>query len=123
MCTDCKGYKVKPLEDQQECPACYGSGDNSKIIGAECPSCLGTGLKSISCDSCEGQGLITKTSTLLAKIPKSVDNGMLLRIKGKGHEALNGKTGDLIICIVTLLDKEYTREGNNILSEKKITFT
>jgi len=48
---------------------------------------------------------------------------MLLRIKGKGHDALNGKSGDLIIMIKSLQDKEFTREGNNILSEKKITFT
>lgn len=57
----------------------------------------------------------------MAKIPKSVDDGMLLRIREKGHEALNGVPGDLILGISIFPDKEYKREGSNILSEKKIT--
>ena len=34
------------------------------------------------------------------KIPKSVDNGTLLKIKDKGHQALNGKSGDYILEVV-----------------------
>lgn len=60
---------------------------------------------------------------LLAKIPRSVDNGMLLRIRAKGNEALNGNPGDFIISIRVSPHKEYQREGLNIKSERMISFT
>jgi molecular chaperone DnaJ len=59
----------------------------------------------------------------MAKIPRSVDNGMLLRIRGKGNEALNGNSGDFIIAISVQPHEEYVREGLNIKSERKISFT
>lgn len=60
---------------------------------------------------------------LLAKIPRSVDNGMLLRIRGKGNEALNGNPGDFIISVQVSPHKEYVREGLDIKSEKMISFS
>lgn len=60
---------------------------------------------------------------MLAKIPRSVDTGMLLRIRGKGNEALNGKPGDLILVVNVTPHEEYTRKGLDILSEKRISFS
>jgi len=37
--------------------------------------------------------------TLSVNIPKSVDTGMLLRIRDKGHQAFNGEFGDLILKV------------------------
>ena len=60
---------------------------------------------------------------MLAKIPRSVDTGMLLRIRGKGNEALNGKPGDLILIAYVEPHEEYTRKGLDIVSEKRISFS
>jgi molecular chaperone DnaJ len=97
MCGSCQGKKVKPLQDQSECSKCHGSGENKSIVGSVCPMCLGTGLESVICEPCKGDGLEMQKLSLMVKIPKSVEDGMLLRIRGKGDEALNGKPGDLII--------------------------
>ena len=50
-----------------------------------CSECAGTGLESVICDTCKGKGIVTMDANLLIKIPKSVDNDMLLRVKDKGN--------------------------------------
>lgn len=59
----------------------------------------------------------------MVKIPRSVETGMLLRIREKGHEALNGKAGDLILKPIVKEHPDYRREGFDIHSEKKISVT
>lgn len=56
-------------------------------------------------------------------VPPSVDTGMLLRIKGKGHQALNGNLGDVIIKVKVLDHPRFKREGHDILSTEKICLT
>ena len=96
-CEGCKGNKVKELEDQKPCPRCFGSGEDKDTPGELCKACLGGGLESVICMDCGGDGLIDQQLSLMVKIPRSVETGMLLRVREKGHEALNGKPGDLII--------------------------
>jgi len=48
---------------------------------------------------------------------------MILRIKDKGHEALNGTSGDLLLVVKIQDDPNYRREGFNIHSVKKISIT
>lgn len=59
----------------------------------------------------------------MVKIPRSVESGMLLRIKGKGHEALSGEPGDLILKMTVKDHNKYKREGFDIHSEKRISVT
>lgn len=99
VCKGCQGRRVKPLKTQKECSSCHGSGESSTTTGDICGTCYGSGLDSETCESCMGDGLIEENVRMLAKVPRSVDTGMLLRIRGKGNEALNGKPGDLIIVV------------------------
>ena len=59
------------------------------------------------------------------KIPKSVDDGMILRVKEKGHQALNGHFGDALFLVKVNKESlvDFKRDGYNILSEKQITLT
>ena len=93
------------------------------MLGDVCQACCGTGLHSISCTSCKGDGVVDQQTTLAVKVPKSVDEGMLLRIREKGHEALNGISGDLILHLKCKPDSQYKRSGFDILSDKVITYT
>ena len=60
---------------------------------------MGTGVLSTSCQTCNGNGIQQSDLTLSVNIPKSVDTGMLLRIRDKGHQAFNGEFGDLILKV------------------------
>lgn len=69
----------------------------------------------------------TKTVTadgkeLKVKIPAGIDDGMSIRLSGKGGAAPKGGTnGDLYVFIRVKPHKHLTREGSIILSEKRIS--
>ena len=53
--------------------------------------------------------------TVEVKIPAGVEDGMQLRVSGKGNEALSdGLPGDLLVLINELPDENLKREGNNL---------
>lgn len=56
------------------------------------------------------------------KIPAGIDDGMSIRLKGKGGDAPDskGEKGDLYIRVRVKPHKTLTREGTLILSEQKI---
>ena len=60
---------------------------------------------------------------LKVKIPAGIDDGMSIRLHGKGGEAPEGGTekGDLYVKIRVKPHKNLTREGAIILSEEKIS--
>ncbi len=57
------------------------------------------------------------------KIPAGIDDGMSIRLRGKGGPAptADGEKGDLYVRIRVKPHKALTREGNIILSEEKIS--
>lgn len=58
---------------------------------------------------------------LKIKIPAGIDDGMAIRLAGKGGPAPEGGTkGDLYVRIRVKPDKNLTREGSIILSEARI---
>ena len=122
-CGDCKGERVKKLDEDSQCRTCYGTGEDPQALGEVCPTCLGTGVDSVNCTKCQGDGIVHQSMQLLVKIPKSVDDGMLLRIREKGDQALNGSCGDLILQIVVDEHPEFKRKGFDIYTEKKISVT
>jgi molecular chaperone DnaJ len=60
---------------------------------------------------------------LKIKIPAGIDDGMSIRLRGKGGEAPtpDGEKGDLYVRIHVKSHKHLTREGNIILSEEVIS--
>ena len=60
--------------------------------------------------------------SLKIKIPAGIDDGMSIRLRGKGGEAPEGSTerGDLYVRVRVKPHKSLTREGAIILSEEKI---
>ena len=57
------------------------------------------------------------------KFPAGVDDGNTIRLRGKGGDAptKDGEKGDLYIHVRVRPDKNLTREGNIILSEKHVS--
>ena len=60
---------------------------------------------------------------LKVKIPAGIDDGMSIRLRGKGGEAPaeGGEKGDLYVRVKVKPHKHLTREGAIILSEEKIS--
>lgn len=59
---------------------------------------------------------------LKVKIPAGIDDGMSIRINGKGGAApKGGQRGDLYVFVRVKPHKHLTREGNIILSERTIS--
>ncbi|ABB33755.1 chaperone DnaJ domain protein [Geobacter metallireducens RCH3] len=65
-----------------------------------------------------------KREELAVKIPAGVEDGARLRVAGKGGFGHGGgPTGDLYLIIKVGTDPHFTREGDDIVVERKIRFT
>lgn len=125
-----KKIKVKrkvqaPGVQYTTCGNCKGSGQvmrvTNTILGrmqtaSVCPSCQGAG-KSISNRPAgsDAQGMIQEEETVSIKIPAGVEEGMQLKVSGKGNAAPgNGISGDLLVLIHEKEDHRFIREGNHL---------
>jgi len=107
------------------CSTCNGQGQVTKITNtilgrmqtaATCSSCGGSGqmIDKRPADA-DGQGLKVAEETVLIKIPAGVEEGMQLKVSGKGNEAPgNGIAGDLLVAIETKEHATLKREGDNL---------
>lgn len=125
-----KKVKVKrkvqaPGVTYKTCPTCNGTGQMTRIAN----TILGRMQTATTCSSCSGagqvidkrpsnadsQGLTLSEETVSIKIPGGVEDGMQLKVSGKGNEAPgNGVSGDLIVLIEELPHDRLKREGNNL---------
>ena len=107
------------------CSVCNGKGQVMKITNtilgrmqtaATCSNCGGSGKTLINRPSgSDAQGMIRKEETVSIKIPAGVEEGMQLKVSGKGNEATaNGISGDLLVLIEELPNNLFIREGNHL---------
>ena len=125
-----KKIKVKrkvqaPGTEFSTCSQCGGSGQVTQITNTilgrmqsttTCNVCSGTGkIVSRKAPGSDSNGQILNEETVEVKIPAGVEDGMQLRVSGKGNEALSdGIPGDLLVLINELPDENLKREGNNL---------
>jgi molecular chaperone DnaJ len=107
------------------CNTCGGRGQVTKITNtilgrmqtaATCSVCGGSGqiLDKRPHDS-DADGLKIFEETVSIKIPAGVEEGMQLKVSGKGNEAPgNGIPGDLLVAIETEDHLTLKREGDNL---------
>ncbi|MDC0958544.1 molecular chaperone DnaJ [Flavobacteriaceae bacterium] len=109
----------------KNCSSCNGSGQVTRITNtilgrmqssSTCPSCGGSGqVVSNRPSNADSNGLILKEETVLVKIPAGVEDGMQLKVSGKGNDSAgNGIAGDLIVLISEKEHDTLKREGNNL---------
>ena len=118
--------KIKaPGVSYKTCPTCNGTGQvmrvTNTILGrmqtsSTCPTCSGSGqVVSNRPSNSDANGLITKEEMVLVKIPAGVEEGMQLKVSGKGNDSTgNGIAGDLIVLIQESEHQFLKREGNNL---------
>ncbi|HMB62609.1 MAG TPA: molecular chaperone DnaJ [Eudoraea sp.] len=125
-----KKVKVKrkvqaPGVTYKTCTTCNGAGQVAKITN----TILGRMQTATTCSTCGGSGqildrrhpdadnhgLLLAEETVAIKIPAGVEDGMQLKVSGKGNEAPgNGIPGDLLVAIETGEHPTLKREGDNL---------
>jgi molecular chaperone DnaJ len=83
---------------------------------ATCNSCGGSGqIIDKRPSDADAQGLKIMEETVSIKIPAGVEEGMQLKVSGKGNEAPgNSIPGDLLVAIETIEHDTLKREGDNL---------
>lgn len=124
-CPDCHGTGAKNGTAYDTCPDCHGSGrvitQQRTIFGmmqseSQCPRCNGTGkIIRDKCDKCGGKGYIKVKKDIDITIPKGINDGQQIRVAGKGARGANGgENGDLYIEVIVQPHDEFKRDGNDI---------
>jgi len=125
-----KKIKVKRKVQASEarfstCGTCGGSGQvmrvTNTVLGrmqtaSTCSACGGTGQSLVNRPpGSDANGLIAREDLVSVNIPAGVEDGMQLKMSGKGNDAPgNGISGDLIILIQVESHKSLSREGDNL---------
>nr|WP_303714256.1 molecular chaperone DnaJ [Methanoculleus marisnigri] len=133
--------KEVSLDHVEPCPACDGSGSETKK-STTCPTCGGSGqmrqmsqsifgnfVRMTPCTACGGRGKIPESrckvcggsghrrgrQTVKVRIPPGVDTGMRLRMEGYGDAGEYGApAGDLYIEISVAPHRTFTRRGDDL---------
>ncbi len=82
-----------------------------------CPTCRGLGqFIDKPCPDCRGSGTVDREETLTVKVPVGVEEGMALRIPGRGGPApvAGGTAGDLYVVVRTAPDPRFERRGPHL---------
>ncbi len=125
-CAQCSGSGAKDENSYRTCSTCNGDGvvtrEVNSIFGRQltraiCPTCGGSGKEiTEKCTKCYGSGVQKGEEIVEIKIPAGVMAGMQLSVAGKGNAARNGgESGDLIVVIDEIPDKELQRDGNDLI--------
>jgi molecular chaperone DnaJ len=114
---------------KKTCPTCDGSGRVSlEQLGMSavvpCDDCGGTGsVYEAECSNCAGTGRAMAEERLKVKIPPGVDDGQVIRLRGKGGEGRNGgPAGDLLLTIAIEPHRFLRRDGADLEMDVPITF-
>ena len=116
------------------CSNCNGTGQVTRVTNtilgrmqtaSPCGTCGGSGqIIDQKPDGADAQGLKVKEETVSIKIPAGVEDGMQLKVAGKGNEAPgNGIPGDLLVAIEEKEHDTLQREGDNLHYDLYISFS
>ncbi len=130
-CKHCHGKRAEPGHGMKTCDTCKGSGQIPRVMNTMfgqiqqsvvCYNCDGRGrIPEMACTVCKGSGTERRKQTLTIKIPAGIDDGATIRLRERGEATAGGPKGDLYVHIRVKADKKFTREGDIILSEERIS--
>jgi molecular chaperone DnaJ len=109
-CRNCAGTGAAPGSKPRKCNVCDGQGQMRRVYSQNrystfvslepCQTCRGQGeIIDRPCETCSGAGSVRNYKKINIEIPKGVEDGMALQLRGEGEPAENGQPGDLLIRI------------------------
>ncbi|OYT53865.1 MAG: molecular chaperone DnaJ [Candidatus Altiarchaeales archaeon ex4484_2] len=133
-CSKCNGSGAKDANSIKTCDQCQGAGRvnrqqktpfGSFVTVATCSACHGTGkIITEPCNKCKGSGRVRVKKKIMVKIPKGVESGSYLLLRGEGDAGVNGgSSGDLYVVITVKPHKLFRRDGNDLYYELPVTFS
>jgi len=136
-CRACRGTGSAGGAAPKVCGTCNGTGRVSRSRRQErehvliqqistCPVCHGRGsIIEHPCPVCRGSGQEDQEESLTVKIPQGVEEGMVLRISGKGMPSPEpgGVAGDLFVVVRSQADPRFERAGADLLRQATISLT
>ena len=120
-----KRKKQAPGVSYKTCGSCNGTGQVTRVTNtilgrmqtaSPCTNCGGLGqVIDHRPSDADAQGFIVEEETVSIKIPPGVEDGMQLKVSGKGNAAPgNGISGDLLVAITQEAHPKLQREGDNL---------
>ena len=82
----------------------------------KCTHCNGHGY----CSNCGGTGIVSAPKTVKVKLPKGIEEGKKIRLKGEGKSDSYGRKGDLYF-VIHFKDSEYSIEDGSLVKDVEIT--
>ncbi len=129
-CEHCKGTTAEPGHELKTCDVCRGSGQEVRVAktilgniqqAVTCSKCGGRGkVPEEECSVCGGRGTQRVEKKVKIKVPAGIDDGATIRLSGYGEATADGPKGDLYVHVRVKAHKEFTREGDLILSKVHI---
>jgi len=117
-CPTCHG--MAQAGGSMTCPECSGTGQVTQMGGRmkfniPCPRCNGTGRVTSDCQTCHGEGTVSRAETVEFRIKPGTRDGQRIRLQGKGNAGVNGgAAGDLYVIVRTGTHPVFTRVGDDI---------
>ena len=128
-CQSCHGTGAEPGSKPETCPECFGRGQVTRTQGffsmsRTCPRCQGEGrVIPNPCNECRGQGLVRQVRQIKVRVPKGVDTGAKIQMRGEGEAGVNGgPPGDLFIMIRVAPHELFVRENYDLVTRVNISF-
>jgi len=133
-CMKCAGKGTAPGYQPEICPSCNGTGQKQTVQRSfmgqvvtitDCKRCKGTGrIIRKKCPKCNGEGIVKVERKIEVKIPKGIETGISLKVRGQGQAGrLGGEAGDLYVIIHVDEHKIFKREGEYLYREIPITYS
>jgi len=104
------------------CPVCHGNGVIEQVMG------MGP-FKHINrqgCGSCTGSGFLNGGTVQEEKVdfevPRGIESGQFMKMKGKGNEVFGGVPGDLIIVVNIKPHPQFKKMNNDLVYELNMSF-
>ncbi len=132
-CSSCNGTGALNGKEFTTCSKCRGTGrvvtQQRTIFGimqseSVCPDCGGSGkIIKTPCPDCGGKGYKKVKKDIDVKIPAGIQSGQQIRVAGKGERGSNGgDNGDLYIEVIVAEHDFFKRQGNDIHIEIPLDF-
>jgi molecular chaperone DnaJ len=132
-CPTCSGSGARPGTSATVCAQCQGSGSVKRVTQSflgrmvttmTCDVCHGEGkVVRDLCSDCRGEGRKTLERHFTIEVPPGADNGLVLRLTGKGAAApRGGQPGSLYVHVNAASSDRFERQGNDLWMRLPISY-
>ncbi len=132
-CESCGGNGAESGSSMRSCETCNGHGRireaKRSFFGtftteSVCNQCFGSGkTPEKKCRTCKGTGVHKREEEVKITIPPGIEEGEMIRLSQMGEAVPGGIPGDLYVKVYVTPDKQFKKEGTDLITELNIKLT